>query len=127
MKRSGILNTELRTVIGKKEKKKTAGPDKVAIEILASLDHFGIDKVTEVLNELYRSGEISDLSRSIFIAFPKQPGANDYKLHRTMILMSHIRKRIMRILMDRDRSRINREIREENLYRTLEQECHINN
>ncbi|GFO41248.1 craniofacial development protein 2 [Plakobranchus ocellatus] len=35
----------------------------------------------------------TDLSKSIFIALPKKPGATECELHRTISLMSHITKR----------------------------------
>ena len=40
---------------------------------------------------IYDSGEIpSDLSKYIFIALPKKPGATECESHRTISLLSHI-------------------------------------
>ena len=54
-----------------------------------------------------------DLSKSIFIALPKKPGAVDCEQHRTISLMSHVTKIILRILLLRARSRIKPEIGKE--------------
>ena len=71
-----IMKDEVRKAVKLMKKGKTAGPDKIIIEIIESLDEFGIDMLTDFLNAIYDSGEIpSDLSKSIFIALPKKPGA----------------------------------------------------
>ena len=72
---------------------------------------FGIDMLTDFLNAIYDSGEIpSDLSKSIFIALPKKPGATECETYRTM---SHITKILLKILMARMRNKISPEIAEE--------------
>ena len=73
-----ILRSEVRAAIAKMKRNKTAGPDKIVIEMVTALEDFGIEKVTEVINEIYNTGEIpEDLSKSIFIALPKRAGANE--------------------------------------------------
>ncbi|GFO09658.1 endonuclease-reverse transcriptase, partial [Plakobranchus ocellatus] len=75
---------------------------------------FGIGKVTHLLNEIYDTGQIpTDLSKSIFIALPKKPGATESELHRTISLMSHITKILLKIIMLRIRNKIKPEIAEE--------------
>ena len=60
---------------------------------------------------MYNSGNIpEDLSKSIFIALPKKPGATECELHRTISLMSVVLKVILRILMQRMRNKIRPEI-----------------
>ena len=49
----------------------------------------------------------------VFIALPKKPGATDCELHRTISLMSHVTKLLLRIIMMRVRNKINPEIAEE--------------
>lgn len=42
---------------------------------MAALDYFRIEKVTDIIDEIYDSGEIpEDLSRIVFIAPPNRPG-----------------------------------------------------
>ena len=66
------------------------------------------------MNAIYDSGEIhSDLSKSIFIALPKKPGATECESHRTISLMSHITNMLLKILIARVRNKISPEIAEE--------------
>ena len=109
-----IMKEEVRATLRKMKRNKAAGPDGVVIEMILALEDFGIDKLTEILNEVYNSGEIpDDLSKSVFIALPKKPGAIECELHRTISLMSHVVKILLRILMKRARSKIRPEIGKE--------------
>ena len=110
-----IMKDEVRKAVKLMKKGKTAGPDKITVEMIESLDEFGIDMLTYFLNAIYDSGEIpSDLSKSIFIALPKKPGATECESHRTISLMSHITKILLKkILMARMGNKITPEIAEE--------------
>ncbi|MCH9665805.1 MAG: hypothetical protein K0U41_08180 [Gammaproteobacteria bacterium] len=109
-----ILKSEVRAALAKMKRNKAAGPDEIVTEMITALEEFGIEKLTEVVNEIYDSGEIpDDLSKSIFIALPKKPGATECELHRTISLMSHIIKLILRIIMIRARNKIRPEIGEQ--------------
>ena len=84
--------------------------------MIDALEDYGVDKLTEVtvINKIYDDGKFpEDLSRSIFITLPKKPGAVDCDQHRTISLMSHVTKIILRILLLRARSRITPEIGKE--------------
>ena len=79
--------------------------------MITAVEEFGIERLTEVLNDIYDSGEIpTDLSKSIFIAVPQKPGEIEFELHRTISLMSHITKNILRAIMTRIRSRARPEV-----------------
>jgi hypothetical protein len=106
-----ILKAEVRAALNKLKCNKSPGPDEIVVEQIKCLDEFGFDKVTDILNEIYDSGEIPDeLTKSIFIALPKKPGTIECELHRTISLMSHLTKLLLRILMMRARSKIKPEI-----------------
>ena len=51
-----------------------------------------------------------DLAKSVFITLPKIPGTMDCELHRTISLMSHLTKVILRIIMARMRKSLRPEI-----------------
>ena len=81
--------------------------------MLCPLDEVGINTVTKLLNNLYDTGEIpADMKKSIYIAIPKKPGTTDCDQHRTISLMSHLTKVLLRILMKRMRNKILPEISE---------------
>ncbi|GFO36321.1 endonuclease-reverse transcriptase [Plakobranchus ocellatus] len=109
-----IMKEEVETAIKKMKHGKATGPDNISVELIEALEDFGIGKVTHLLNEIYDTGQIpTDLSKSIFIPLPKKPGATECELHRTISLMSHITKILLKIIMLRIRNKIKPEIAEE--------------
>lgn len=63
------------------KRKKVSGPDEFLVKTLTALDGF---RIVEVINEIYNHVEIPvDLSHSIFMALPKESGANKHELHKT--------------------------------------------
>ena len=79
-------------------------PDNIPIEVFAVLEDIGIDFLTKLLNSIYDSGKIpKDLAKSVFITLPKIPGTMDCELYRTISLMSHLTKVLLRIIMARMR------------------------
>ena len=67
--------------------------------------------LTKLLNSIYDSGKIpKDLAKSVFITLPKIPGTIDCELYRTISLMSHLTKVLLRIIMTRMRKSLRPEI-----------------
>ena len=95
------------------KKDKLAGPDKIPIEMYEALEKFGIEQLTSLLNKMYNTGEIPGLLKSVFIALPKKPGAIEGGQHRTVSLMSHLTKILLKVIMLRIRNKIKPEIQEE--------------
>lgn len=59
--------------IGRINRNKVAGQHGIKIEMLWALDDYRIDKIIEIINELYDNDDITeDLSRSIFKALYKK-------------------------------------------------------
>ena len=109
-----ILKEEVRAAINKMKKGKATGPDNISVELIEALDDLGIEKTTQLLNEIYDTGQLpQDISRSVFIALPKKPGATECELHRTISLMSHVTKILLRVIMMRVRNKIRPEMAEE--------------
>ena len=109
-----VMQSEVKAAIKKLKMDKAPGPDQICIEMIKALDEFGIAKVTDLINEIYDTGEIHpDLCKSIFVTLPKKPGATECELHRTISLMSHITKILMRVIMARTRKAIRPEIGKE--------------
>ncbi|ELU04812.1 hypothetical protein CAPTEDRAFT_71521, partial [Capitella teleta] len=71
-------------------------------------------KLTKILNKIYDTGNIpKDLLKSVSIALLKKPGATECDHHRTISLMSHITKILLRIIMMWNRNKIKQEVAEE--------------
>ena len=85
-----ILQAEVSTAIKKMRKNKATGPDGIVIEMIEALEEYGIDKVTDVVNKTYDDENFpKDLSKLVFIAIPKKPGAIDCGQHHTISVMRH--------------------------------------
>lgn len=54
-----ILKFEVIAALIKKKTNKAAGPDGIVIEMLSALNNFNRDKITEIINEIYNSGDIN--------------------------------------------------------------------
>ena len=106
-----ILKAEVRRAINHMKNNKAPGPDEITVEQIKGLEEFGIEKLTFIFNKICDSGEIpEDLSKSIFITLPKKPDAIECELHRTISLMSHTTKILLRVLINRARSKLKPEI-----------------
>jgi hypothetical protein len=93
---------------------KATGADGVAVEMFSAFEDLGVLKLTNILNKIYDRGNIpEDLLKSVFIALPKKPGATECGQHRTISLISHITKILLRTIMMRNRNKIKQEVAEE--------------
>ena len=82
--------------------------------MLKALDEWGIDALHKIIDQIYECGEIpEELSKSVFIAMPKKPGAIDCDQFRTISLMSHVTKILIKIIQQRIKHRIHPEIAEQ--------------
>ncbi|GFO00874.1 RNA-directed DNA polymerase from mobile element jockey-like [Plakobranchus ocellatus] len=106
-----ILEEEIQMALKKMKKGKAAGPDDIPSEMLTALGEFGIKEVIKLLNTIHATGEIpTNLKKSVYIALPKKLGTVECDQHRTISLMSHLTKVMLRVLMNRIRNKILPEI-----------------
>ena len=115
IKRNGyaqdITESEVKTAMKKMKPGKAVGNDQIAYEMLKAVGTFDISKATELANIIYNSGELpKQMLESFFIASPKKAGTIECDNYRLISLMSHITKIILRILMNRNKRRINEAI-----------------
>ena len=79
---------------------KSCGPNGVYTEMLRALDEDGIDIIWKLVSKIYESGNLpKELLRPVFIALPKIPGTLDCASHRTISLMSHTLKLLLKIVL----------------------------
>ena len=79
--------------------------------MLKALGDTGVNILHSLVNKIYDSGEIpNDMLKSVFIALPKKPNTLDCDQHRTISLMSHTLKLLLKIVLERCRSKIRPEI-----------------
>ena len=90
--------------------RKAPGRDEITIEHLKALNEKGLMILTDICNEVYKSGHIpDDLKHSIFIKIPKIANAIDCTDYRTLCLMSNVTKIILRVITERNRRTFERE------------------
>ena len=81
------------------------GPDIIFIEMLAASGETGLTEHTSLINMIYQDGCFPEkINNSIFITLPKVSGTAKCETHRTIILMSHVTKIVLRVLINRLRS-----------------------
>ena len=98
----------LRSVIEKAIKNlksgKASGNDMITSDMITALDDAGVDIIHNLLNDIYKTGVIpSSMSESIFIRLPKKPKATMCAEYRTLSLMSHLLKVILKVVLLRSR------------------------
>ena len=88
--------------------------------MLQALGNFGVEKLTEIANDLYDSDDIpEELTKSIFdipnseFPIPKKPGSLKCEQYRTISLMSHAIKIFLLVILKRIRRAILPEIASE--------------
>ena len=120
-----IINEEVELAIKKTKNHKSPGPDEIKVEEIKALGEFGTQKLAEIIAEIYETGEIpDDLTKSVFIALPKKSNATKCEQHRTISLMSHVTKIMLRVILSRVRNKTKPEIHKRNAvsYQTVGQE-----
>lgn len=106
-----ILKSNVESAKTNLNRNKEERPGGIVIDMLATLNDFGIDKITDIIKDIYNGGDIpEDIIRSIFIALAKNPDAIECRLHWTISLTRHLPKLTIRGLMNIARSRMRPEI-----------------
>ena len=92
---------------------KATGIDEITTEGLKALDEENVDALTRFCNSIYNSGHIpTDMEQSIFIPLPKKPKAQNCTEYRTISLMSHVTKLVLKVIQQRITAKINEEVSE---------------
>ena len=108
-----ILRAEVENAIKKTPNGKSPGDDGITAEMIKPLEDFGVDKLLEIYSDMYESGYIMiDLLTSIFITLPKKHKATECSDHRTISLMPHVMKIFLKIIQDRIRAKLDKEVGE---------------
>ena len=103
-----ILKEEVKAAINKMKKGNATGPDNIPTEVIVALEDLGIDLTIKLINAIYDSCTVPEnLCKSVFIVLPKTPVC---EFDRTISLMSHMTKILLRVLMHRIRKCIRPEI-----------------
>ena len=106
-----IMKGEVEKAILNSQIGKAPGDDGITVEMIKLLEEFGVDKLTELYNEIYSTGNFpEELLMSVYITLPKQPRATDCSNFRTISLMPHVLKIFLKVIQDRIGGKIDREV-----------------
>ena len=79
-----------------------------------ALQEFGIEHLTSICQMIYNTGHIpEDLKKSIFVPIPKKPKASICEDFRTISLMSHVTRLLLKIILNRIQIQIYNEVSKE--------------
>ena len=82
--------------------------------MISACGDFCIKTITKMANKIYDTGNIpNEMKKSIFIAIPKKAGTTECNMHRTLSLMSHITKIILKVVLERIKHKTIPEIAEQ--------------
>ena len=92
---------------------KAPGEDGITTEMLKILEEFTIDKLTDLFNDIYNTGYLpEELAKSVYIPLPKKAKAVECGDHRTISLMPHVTKLLLKVIQERISHKVNKEIGE---------------
>ena len=81
---------------------KAARRDEVPKDLLKCLGETGISMLHQIADEIYQNGEWpKEMMESTFIPLPKKPKATDCSNFRTISIMNHSTKIVLRVIMNR--------------------------
>ena len=102
---------EVEKTVQSMKKGKATGSDEISTEMLRALDDENIDVITNLCNIMYNSGVIpTDLKQSIFIKLPKKSKAQSCTEYRTISLISHVTKLLLKVIEQRIVKKIDNEV-----------------
>jgi antitoxin component of MazEF toxin-antitoxin module len=97
-----LLESEIREAIKEMKSKKAEGIDGIPAEILKTLGLEAMKEVIQLCKDMYDQGQWpKDFTRSIIIPIPKKPNAMKCEEYRTISLISHASKIMLKILAKR--------------------------
>ena len=106
-----IMKEEVCNALKSMRDGKACGVDGISTECLKALNDTSVEVLMDLCNKIYQSGYIpEDMMKSIFVTLPKKPNALNCSEHRTISLMSHVMKLLLKIILNRNDHRIEKEI-----------------
>ena len=106
-----VLISEIEKAIKDLKSGKASGSDMITSEMIKALDETGVKIIHKLVNDIYKTGVIpTSMNESIFIRLPKKPKATMCTEYRTLSLMSHVLKVILKVILLRNKQMIENEI-----------------
>ena len=106
-----ILECEVKWALESITKNKASGGDGIAVELFQILKDDAVKVLHSICQKIWKSQQWSqDWKRSVFIPIPKKGNAKECSNYRTIALISHASKVMLKILQARLQQYVNREL-----------------
>ena len=97
-----ILREEVEIAVASLKKGKSAGVDNIPAELVRAGGETMIDVLTEICNRIWRTGEWpTPWTQSLIITLPKKGNLQLCQNHRTISLISHSSKVMLKVILNR--------------------------
>ena len=97
-----ILECEIKRALGSITTNKASGGDRIPVERFQILKDDTVKALHSICQQIWKTQEwLQDWKRSVFIPIPKKGNANECSNYRTVALISHTSKVILKILQAR--------------------------
>ena len=107
----GILECEVKWALGSMTTIKASGGDGIPVELFQILRDDAVKVLPSICQQIWKTQQWpQDWKRSVFIPIPKKGNAKECSNYRTIALISHASKVMLKILQARLQQYMNREI-----------------
>ena len=97
-----ILEREVRWALGSITTNKASGGDGIPVELFQILKDYVVNVLHSICQHIWKTQQWpQDWKRSVFIPIPKKGNAKEWSNYRTIPLISHTSKVILKILQGR--------------------------
>ena len=106
-----ILECEVKWALGSITRKKTSGGDGIPVELFQILKDDAVKVLHSICQQIWKTQQWpQDWKRSVFNPIPKKGNAKECSNYRTITLISHASKIMLKILQARLQQDVNREL-----------------
>ena len=106
-----ILECEVKWAIGSMTTNKASGGDGIPVELFQILKDDAVEMLHSICQQIWKTQQWpQDWKRSAFIPIPKKGNAKECSNYRTIILISHTSKVMLKILQARLQQYVNRKL-----------------
>ena len=106
-----ILEYEVRWALESITTNKAGGSDRIPVELFQILKDDAVKLLHSICQHIWKTQQwTQDWKRSVFIPIPKKGNAKEYSNYRTMVLISHASKIMLKILQARLQQYVNHEL-----------------
>ena len=106
-----ILGCEVKWALGSITMNKASGGDGIPVELFQILKDDAMKVLHSICQQIWKTQQwLQDWKRSVFVPTPKKGNAKECSNYRTIALISHVSKLMLKILQARLQQYVNREL-----------------